>query len=212
MLFQIAKWFEFLSAFAVLLPFIALYYFLIKKPGKKQLQKDITLTGCYTIIATYFQIIVVITSLSGLHNLWLFHGFIAIELFFFSYILISTTNDKSIFLSLFLSIACYALSNTFDDPVKLPYISVLVQFFSIILIAPGAISNSILDRNTTDKEYNSYRDLLIRAILITTISNFVFISFIEKHLILILFIHSILNIYSNTLFTKAYKCYSETVL
>jgi hypothetical protein len=212
MLFEIAKWFEFVSAFVVLLPFISLYYFLTIKSGKKHLQNDITIAAFYSIITAFIQTAVMLCALSGINNLWIFHAFISIELFFFTYILLYYSKEKASYLSLFLSVACYSIATTFDDPSKLPYLSVLIQFFSIMLTAPGAIMVSLSDKGSVDRKFYSYRDILIKAILITSISNFVFITFIEKHLILILFVHSTLNIYSNYLFARTYKCYSETSL
>lgn len=216
MLFQIAKWFEFVSAFAVLLPVISLYYFLCFKHGKKQLQFDISIAAFYSIISAYIQVVVMFCAINGINNLWIFHAFISLELFFFTHILFHYANIKTaispLFLSLFLSVACFVVAKTFDNPVSLPYLSVLIQFFSVILAAPAAIMVSLTDGLRTDKKYFFYRDILIKAILITAVSNFVFITFIEKHLVLILFIHSILNIYSNYLFARTYKCYSETSL
>ena len=213
MLLEIAKWSELLSAFAVLLPLISLLYLVIKS-GKKHLQFDIVLLSYYSIISLYFQSLLMLTSLLGNNNLWLCHIFIPIELFFFSAILLYYSNEKIFYISVFLSAACFFIVSKFDEPGKLPFLSVLLQFFSILLISPGALYRAIsnYDARNIDRYYYSYQEYAIKGILLTVIGNFVFIAFVEKHLVLILFIHSILNIYSNYLFARTYKCYSETNL
>ncbi len=212
MIFEIAKWSELISTFAVLLPILSLFILVIKT-GKKQLQFDLVLLAYYSVTSLFFQAVIMICSLNGINNLWLFHAFIAVELFFFSAFLLYITNENTFFISVFLSAFCYFIASKFDEPTKLPYLSVLIQFFSVLLISPGALKNAIKFFEISNSDnYSSYKDYAVKGILLTAVSNFVFIAFIEKHLILILFVHSILNIYSNYLFARTFKRYSENYL
>ncbi len=197
---------ELISAVVIILPPISMYYYLVGRTGRNTLRFDIVLLSIYSILFLYVQTLIAFCSFKHVFNLYLFHIFIPVEFFFFIYILVIYSGlDPAGFETLTLIVCGTFLVHyldTFDSRIELPYITSFVEFIVVLVVAPYAIKESLINNS------DLFKIPVIKGILFTVTGNFAFVTLIKIYTTHVPFIHAGLNIYANLLFAKAFKNYA----
>lgn len=214
-MYKVAYIVALVSAFSMLLPFAGVFYLALKT--KKQLiSLEVILLALYIIIITYGQAVLFLLAAGYGNNIWLLKYLMAIEFTFFSLILFRLLKID-LFLNIIIS-AAFGLSSLFmelhlGNPDKLPYLIVLYESVIVCLLTFSVIKKiALIPLWQSRGNYKTYLIYLLKGLLIYSLGNLVIIGFVEYELVASTFIHSLMNIYANYLFTRTFICYKEPLL
>lgn len=212
-MFTIFKIISTISSFSIILPFAGIYILILRK-RKDIFPFDLMVFSIFIIAITFCQTCLFMLGVNHIHNLWIARIFIPVDIFLISLVLLKWMNFVefySIPLSLGAALIAVILDLYLGTPGLLP---VEMMFFkSALFIVMGSISVKYIAAQkilSYDKKFRSYRDFLLRGILLYSLCNLIILCAVGSIIVESLIIHSALTIYANFIFLQSYMCFKET--
>ncbi|HSH51839.1 MAG TPA: hypothetical protein VK982_08980 [Bacteroidales bacterium] len=193
---KILLFLQYLSYFSSFLPLIGAIGYWYKK--KFFFDSRVDLLGCYFILYSITQNIMLILSLSGIHNLFILKILAPIETFVFSFIVLSfqvKSKRLTFFLAFLFTLIVIIIDIAWGKPNTLPVESLIVQSIVITLIGMSAIPSIRIK-----KDYESAFFYFIFGILFSSVNTLLGVGFIELAPELSYNIQAIINIISYSIF------------